>query len=57
MGVRGEGSGKKGGGKWGQTGREVVVRGREVGNAYPPTPPVHPLLICGQDFPPSLFTR
>ena len=42
MGVRGEGSGKKGGGKWGQTGREVVVRGREVGNAYPPTPPPPP---------------
>ena len=40
----GEGSGGKGGGKWGKGGREVGekgmgVRGREVGNAYPP---VHP---------------
>ena len=42
----GEGSGGKGEGKGegsgGKRGREVEVRGREVGNAYPP---VHPLLI------------
>ena len=34
MGFEGEGSGSKGGGKWGE-------RGREVGVGYPP---VHPLL-------------
>ena len=35
MGVKGEGSGGKGGGKW-------VERGRELGIGYPP---VHPLLL------------
>ena len=35
MGLEGEGSGGRGGGKWGE-------RGREVGVGYPP---VHPLLI------------
>ena len=34
MGEKGEGSGGKGGGKWGE-------RGRELGMGYPP---VHPLL-------------
>ena len=37
MGGEGEGSGVKGGGKWGE-------RGREVGGGYPPCPP--PLLTC-----------
>ena len=39
MGEKGEGSGGKGGGKWGERGREVG--GRELGIGYPP---VHPLI-------------
>ena len=34
-------------GKWGKRGREVGVRGREVGNAYPT---VHPLTTDNCDF-------
>ena len=36
----GEGSGAKGGGKWGKRGREVGVRGEGSGECLPP---VHPL--------------
>ena len=36
MGEKGEGSGREGGGKWGE-------RGRELGMGYPP---VHPLIIA-----------
>ena len=36
MGEKGEGSGGKGGGKWGE-------RGRELGMGYPP---VHPLVLA-----------
>ena len=38
----GEGSGGKGGGKWGKVGREVGVRGEGSGESLPPCPP--PLL-------------
>ena len=34
MGVKGEGSGGEGGGKWGE-------RGRELGMGYPPVHPLH----------------
>ena len=52
MGVRGEGSGGQGGGKWGKRGREVGVRG-EGGM---PTTPVHPLSQCYiDDFGYSMF--
>ena len=41
MGVRGEGSGGQGGGKWGKRGREVGVRGEGSGECLPPCPPPH----------------
>ena len=44
MGVRGEGSGGQGGGKWGKRGREVGVRGEGSGECLPPCPP--PLYTC-----------
>ena len=36
--VRGEGSGGKGGGKWGKRGREVGVRREGSGECLPPPP-------------------
>ena len=39
MGVRGEGSGGQGGGKWVKRGREVGVRGEGSGECLPPCPP------------------
>ena len=41
MGVRGEGSGGQGGGKWGKRGREVGVSREGSGECLPP---VHPLI-------------
>ena len=38
MGGEGEGSGVKGGGKWGE-------RGREVGIGYPPVHPLHSPIV------------
>ena len=40
MGLEGEGSGGRGGGKWVKGGGKWGERGREVGVGYPP---VHPL--------------
>ena len=37
----GEGSGDKGGGKWGKRGREVGVRGEGSGECLPTCPPPH----------------
>ena len=39
MGEKGEGSGWKGGGKWGERGREVGEKGEGTGNGVPPCPP------------------
>ena len=41
VGERGEGSGGKGGGKWGKRGREVGIRGEGSGECLPPCPPPH----------------
>ena len=45
VGVRGEESGGKGGGKWGKRRREVGVRGEGSGESLPPCPPPHVWLI------------
>ena len=39
MGLEGEGSGGKGGGKWGERGREVGLKGEGSGGWVPPCPP------------------
>ena len=39
MGAKGEGSGVRGGGKWGQRGREVGTKGEGSGDQVPPCPP------------------
>ena len=41
MGLEGEGSGWRGGGKWGERGREVGGKGEGSGDWVPP---VHPLI-------------
>ena len=42
MGLEGEGSGGRGGGKWGERGREVGLEGEGSGDWVPP---VHPLIF------------
>ena len=44
MGVRGEGSGGQGGGKWWKRGREVGVRGEGSVECLPPCPPPQSIL-------------
>ena len=48
MGEKGEGSGGKGGGKWGRRGREVGGKGEGTGNGAPPCPPP-PLWVSGEN--------
>ena len=46
MGEKGEGSGREGGGKWGERGREVGGKGEGTGNGVPPCPPPLMWMTC-----------